>query len=403
MDLGWIQVARDFPAIRALIIFPIVGFTYFVNLNALLSVWSFYLLGIIQVGIYNRVGFQLGPADIYCSSHPSMGWQGYGALTAMVLWSLWMARRHLWHALRQAFTRTGSGSAQGMEESGLFSYRSAFIGMVLGWLYILFWLWRAGMEMRMAGVFIFAAFIIFLGLNRIVIQCGIVFVRAPLTAQSFTLGTLGTTALPAASMVSLGLTYSWIHTVFFFMPVVAHATRLADVLRVPGRTIRRALCFALLVAVPTTLCFHIIAGYYYGAENFDGWAFRGGCTMPYQSIVSKMANPTHTNWACLGFFAIGAVVFLIITQLHYRFSWWPLHPIGMTIAATHPTTMIAFSVFIAWLAKWIIVKAGGHRAYETCKPFFLGLVVGYFAGISIALLVDILFFGPGLGHRVYSL
>ena len=398
MDLGWIQIARDFPAVRALIIVPIVGFAYFVQLHALFSVWVFYLLGIIQVGIYNRVGFQLGPADIYCSSHPSMGWQGYGALTAMVLWSLWMARRHLWSALKQAAV-TGRSS----EESGLFSYRTAFIGMVLGWLYILFWLWQSGMELRMAGIFIFAAFIIFLGLSRIVIQCGIVFVRAPLTAQSFTLDTLGTTAIPAAGMVSLGLTYSWIHTVFFFMPVVAHATRLADVLRVPGRHIRRALCLALLVAVPTTLCFHIVAGYYYGAENFDGWAFKAGCTLPYQSVVSKMANPANPNWACMGFFAIGAVVFLIITQLHYRFSWWPLHPIGMTIAATHPTTMIAFSVFIAWLAKWIIVKVGGHRAYEGGKPLFLGLVAGYFAGLAVALLVDILFFGPGQGHRVYSL
>ncbi|MFQ5503060.1 MAG: DUF6785 family protein, partial [Phycisphaerae bacterium] len=35
-DFGWLLVARHFPAIRALIIFPIIGFLYFVNLDVLL-------------------------------------------------------------------------------------------------------------------------------------------------------------------------------------------------------------------------------------------------------------------------------------------------------------------------------------------------------------------------------
>ena len=404
VDRGWMRLARDFPAVRMFIILPIIGFLYFVNLDVLFSVIFFYLLGVIQVGVYNRIGFRLGRADIYCSGYPSMGWQGFGAMTAMVLWGLWMARGHLRSVLRQAF-RASSGRTDETDESGegLFSYRAAFLGMVLGWAYIVLWLRKAGMEIRFGLVFIFAAYIIFMGLNRIVIQCGIVFCRAPLTAQSFVFYTFGTTAIPAASMVSIGLTYSWIHTVFFFMPVVAHATRLADLLRVKGRHIRRALCLALLVAVPTTLAYHLWAGYHYGAQNFDGWAFRGGCRIPFQSIVSKMSNPFPTDWERLTFFGIGAAAFLLVTQLHYRLTWWPLHPIGMAIASTHPTRMIAFSLAIAWVCKAVIVKAGGHRAYERFKPLFLGIVVGYFTGLTVSLLVDILFFGPGLGHRVYSL
>ena len=395
-NFGWLRVARDFPAVRLMVIFPIIGFLYFVNLDVLFSVWFFYLLGVIQVGVYNRVGFRLGRADIYCSAFPSMGWQGFGAMTAMVLWGLWMARGHLRNVVRQAIS-----GPRGARE--LLSYRAAFVGMLLGIAYIVWWLRSAGMEMTMALVFVFAAYVIFLGLTRIVIQCGLVFVRAPLTAQSFTLYTLGSASMPAASMVTMGLTYSWIHTVFFFMPVVAHGTRLGDLLRIPSRHIRTALCVALLVAVPTTLCYHLAAGYHYGAQNFDGWAFRGGCVIPYHSIVSKMANPFDPDWRRLEFFAIGATAMLIVTQLQYRFSWWPLHPIGMTIASTHPTRMIVFSLFLAWLAKWTIVKAGGHRAYERFKPLFLGLALGYFAGAGIAFVVDILFFGPGRGHRIYSL
>jgi len=406
VNFGWLWLARDFPPVLLFIIFPIIGFLYFVNLDVLFSVWAFFLLGVVQVGVYNRIGFTLGPADIYCSGSQAMGWQGFGAMAAMVLWGVWMARTHLLDAFRRAFARPTDyalRTTQSGEVSNLFSYRTAFLGMALGWLYILFWLRSAGMELRVGAVFVFGAYVIFLGLTRIVIQCGIVFVRSPLTAQSFTFYTLGTATIAPASMVALGLTYSWIHTVFFFMPVVAHATRLAELLRVKGRQMGLAVCFALLVAVPTTLAFHLWAGYHYGAQNFDGWAFRGGCTIPYHHIVGKIVNPFETDWPCMAFFGVGAAAFLLITQLHYRLAWWPLHPIGMTIAATHPTRMIAFSLFLAWLAKLIIIKAGGHRAYVRCKPFFLGLVVGYFAGLAISLLVDILFFGPGQGHRVYSL
>ena len=409
LDWGWLALARAFPRARLYIIVPIIGFLYFVNLDVLFSIWAFYLLGLIQVGIYNRVGFRIGRADIYCSGSPSMGWQGFGALTAMVLWGLWMARTHLRSTWRSAWGRgprpeaPAPGSHADPAGDTLLSYRFAWLGAAAGLAFLSVMLHEAGMEWSAIALFLFAAFVIFLGLTRIVVQCGIVFCRAPLTAQSFATHTLGTTNISAASMTSIALTYSWIHTVFFFMPVVAHAGRLCDVLHIPGRHMRRALLLALVVAVPTTVIYHLLAGYHYGAQNFMGWAFRGGCQIPYHHTVRKMANPESVDLKRLLFFGIGAVAMLTVTQLHYRFPWWPLHPIGMTVASTHPTRMIAFSLFLAWLLKLFIIRAGGLKWYERFKPFFLGLILGYFTGLAIAFVVDLLFFGPGQGHPLYSL
>ena len=400
-DFGWLAIARAFPRVRLLLLFPIIGFLYFVNLDVLFSVWAFYLLGVIQIGIYNRFGFQIGRADIYCSGSPSMGWQGFGALTAMVLWGLWMARAHLGRAARAALHPAQADNSQ--QHGEVVSHRVAWVGLGLGTAFIAAWLHASGMQWQVIALFLFAAFVIFLGLTRIVVQTGIVFVRAPLTAQSFSTYTLGTASISAPSMVSLALTYSWIHTVFFFMPVVAHAARVSEVLRIPGRHIRRALLLGLIVAVPTTLLYHLASGYEHGAQNFSGWAFRGGCTIPYHSTVSKMANPEPADARRLLFFAIGAAAMLCFTQLHYLLPWWPLHPIGMTIASTWPTRMIAFSLFLAWLAKLSIVKAGGLKWYNQFKPLFLGLVLGYFTGLALSLCIDILCFGPGQGHPVYSL
>jgi len=89
--------------------------------------------------------------------------------------------------------------------------------------------------------------------------------------------------------------------------------------------------------------------------------------------------------------------------LMYRIPGWPIHPIGLTIGYTHPTAMIAFSVFIAWVAKGLILRFGGRPLYNRGKPLFLGLILGYFTGLALGVFVDWVFFGPGGGHGIYSL
>ena len=99
-----VSIARDFPSILVNIYPPIIGFSYLMNLEILFSFWFFHLLALIQVGIYSRTGFSIGPSEHYSSEYDaSLGWQSMGAFIAMVLWGLWMARDHLSAVWRKAW------------------------------------------------------------------------------------------------------------------------------------------------------------------------------------------------------------------------------------------------------------------------------------------------------------
>jgi len=398
-SFGEIQLGTHFPAIQLHFWYPLVGFAYFVNLDVLLSVWFFHLVATFETGIMNKFGYSSGTPDIYSSASHAVGWQGFGAMVMLVATTLWVARRHLARAARAALSR-GDDTDGGREFVG---YRAAFIGVVLGTLYIIGWLWRAGMEPRAMTAFLFAVFVIYLGLTRIVIQTGLVFVRAPITAQSFTTSMVGTASMSAASMTTLAASFAWVHTVFFFMPAMAHAAKLQNDLRLDRRHVVAAVALALAIAVPVSIYVTLKWGYDTGGDNFLGWAFGDGKLRHWDMLAGKMRAPAGVDWPAVRQFAIGAAAMWLLTFLMYRVPGWPIHPIGLTIGYTHPTAIMAFSVFIAWVAKGIILRIGGQRLYDRAKPFFLGLVIGYFTGIALAFFVDLFHFGPGMGHRVYSL
>ena len=57
-------------------------------------------------------------------------------------------------------------------------------------------------------------------------------------------------------------------------------------------------------------------------------------------------------------------------------------------------------VFMAWAAKAVVMRVGGVALYRRSKPLFLGLLVGYTAGVVLAFTVDAVWF-PGQGHQVH--
>jgi len=396
-----IQIARDFPVILVAIYPPIIGFSYLMNLEILFSFWFFHLLALIQVGIYTRTGFSLGPSESYSSEYDaSMGWQSMGAFVAMVLWGLWMARPHLRAVLRKAWR----GNADPLDDSEeLLSYRRAVLGLVLGTAYIAAWLHAAGMAWKVVALFLPTAFIIYLGTSRIVAEAGLAFARGPMLAQTFTAFVFGSSGISAQSMTGLALSYGGFCEIKnSFMPAFAHCARLSDALRAHRRSVGwsvgLAVAAAVLVAVPWT----IYLGYRHGAYNFETWIFTHGGKLPFEYVVQKMRNPFEVDWGRLGFFGIGGAIYSAFNVLRARFVWWPLHPIGLTLASSWPIKMSAFSLFLGWLCKWIIVRLGGIQLYRRARPFFLGLILGYFAGVAVSNGIDFIWF-QGQGHWLYGL
>jgi len=79
------------------------------------------------------------------------------------------------------------------------------------------------------------------------------------------------------------------------------------------------------------------------------------------------------------FMAFGFGLTLIFMTLKVRFLWWSLHPVAYPLATSFTlNTGLWFSIFLSWLAKWLILRHRGLKAYRQAFPFFIGLILGEF-------------------------
>jgi hypothetical protein len=104
------------------------------------------------------------------------------------------------------------------------------------------------------------------------------------------------------------------------------------------------------------------------------------------NYVRGQYHPQHN---AVAHFSIGAVFTTVLSYLRLRFTWWPFHPIGFLIVGTFPSQHLWFSIFLGWLIKVLVVRFGGARFYTTCKPFFIGLIVGEGVAAGFWLIVGI--------------
>ena len=119
------------------------------------------------------------------------------------------------------------------------------------------------------------------------------------------------------------------------------------------------------------------------------------------STLTPRLAPTGTDWWRLTLFSIGAAMYSALAFCQYRFTWWPLHPVGLTVATLWMIRYTVVSVFLAWAIKSAVMYSGGVGLYRRLRPFFLGLISGYFLGIGISFIVDWIFFF-GKGHPIYN-
>ena len=380
-----------------MILFPVLGFAFFVKLEISFSLWFFYLLAVVQAGIMNRIGITIHHSDpfVWAWGMELVAWQNWGAFLAMVLSGLWMGRSHLRRAFGKAWDRRHPADDSGE----LVSYRTAFAGLALGLLYIIAWLCRSGMELPVALLFLAGALIGYLGITRLVIETGAYYVTTPVVGQAFTRALMGT-AMPPQTLVSLSLSGAWFGDVqSIFMPAAAHGAYLSR--RIAGlgkRALNAGLVLATVVGSVVSIVFLVHLAYRYGAANFVAG---GPGSKAFDVAAHYMQNPIGTDWQKLSFVGIGAAIYAILTLARYRFLWWPLHPIGMAVSSVWMLRYIALSFLLAWFCKWVILRYGGATLYRRIRPFFVGLVFGFFIGVTGSFIVDLVWF-PDAGHSIWG-
>ena len=81
-------------------------------------------------------------------------------------------------------------------------------------------------------------------------------------------------------------------------------------------------------------------------------------------------------------------------SLRRLFAWFPLHPVGYAVSGSWTMSWLWFSLFIAWLVKWLVLHHGGLRTYRRALPLFFGLILGdYVVGGLLSILVRVSYHG----------
>lgn len=381
------------------LLFEVIGLSFLISSDISFSLWLFALLVTIEHGIFNMVGFSIGPTQLYSDpGGQAVANQGLGAMIVLVFTAIWFARHHLRDVFRKAFR-----GDRDIDDSGEpLSYRTCTSGLILGNIFIIFWLMKSGFRLPHALVFLFFAYIIFIGLTRIVIQGGLAYGRAPVCAPVATVHAVGSSSLGAQGMTAVGFPMgSWAGDVrTIVLTSAANALKLTDSVGIRGRRIFLALSVAILVSLLSSSWMVLSLSYKEGAINFGGWQPIGLPPATGQWITNFISHPISIAWPQFGFMGIGGALMLLMTIARYRFLWWPLHPLGLALGLAGPFYWVCFSVFIGWLAKFMIVKLGGVKTYKIALPFFLGLILGSFVIAGIWLVVD---FFTGMTGNLFTL
>lgn len=388
-----IRLGRYVPPLHGRINFLIVAFAYFTDLQVLLSIWVFWALTWIQIGVTNRLGVVEGVGDFGGAMQ-----QALGGFIVFCVWGLWSARDHLHAVFKQAFTKKIT-----MDDSNeLMSYRTAVFAFLGAFGYMLLWLTKGGMNPALSFVVVAFWFIFYVGFAKVIAMTGLVFAESP---------GLGIKILSLAPPDSLGpgsiamrqvLGSCYQNGKCFSMPSAAHAARMGERLGGRSRTLGMTILATFLLSLGAAAASTIWLGYQDGAFNFGSYMFRVAAPKYYDGIVTSIRDiGKNTHYGTrMAFTAWGALVVGVMTFCQYRFTWWPIHPIGYTLVPFHSTRTAILSVFLTWMAKVIILRVGGISLYRRGIPLLIGVIVGYTFALMVSMGVDLIWF-PGRGHNLF--
>lgn len=378
--------------------FPMVGFFYLANLDALFSLWFFNLLFMVVRGYLNIYGVEIHEdlGGAYGTPYILYKYLGMGAMLMLVSAGLWSARPHLRDVLSQSLGRDKVTD----DSEEMLSYPVAFWGTILGLVAMGVWIWWSGLSWWGTWIYLVFMMVLFLGLTRVVAETGLAEAVAAMIAPVFTVAGFGSAPFGARGLTALGLT--WVYSADIRTTVMAssiHGLCLAERTGVRARRLFWAMALAIVASIAASTWVTLLLAYRYGGANLNGWFFIDGPQFPYKWVAGKITTPSDPSvagWLLTGF---GAAVTGFLSALRQRFVGWPLHPVGFAVGSTWIMDELWLTCFIAWLLKFLILRFGGLRWFRGSLPFFLGLIVGQYTCNGFWLVVD--YFSGTKGNQIF--
>jgi hypothetical protein len=351
----------------------VIGIGYLLSLDISFSCWFLYL-GVKVANIASALlGFSEGGGGGIANRAPYVREQSVGAFIGIALFSVWMARRSLAEAWREAKRPTGA------DRDELMSYRLAFFGGGAGALLLVGALYVAGIALPVAMGFVLVYLCFALTLARIVSEAGAGWAWAPQwSPTAFVTDAVGADRLSPANLTILYQYTTWMSDMRDNpMPQQMQSVKLGQSSGISPRAFLWPLLWAALFGTLCAFWAHLHIYYEFGASTAKVRPALAG-TGPSQTAqtANLLKLPTSRDTAGLLAAGVGLILAIAFSRFRLTLAWWPFHPLGYALATTNSMDYMWCPFFVAWLAKYLTLRYGGIRAYRTALPFFLGLILG---------------------------
>ena len=383
---------------------PVVGLTYFCDLDILLSFWFLRLVAILKIGVMNRTGFSIGLSGQQAKSIEIVYHESHGAMVLLAVWSVWVARGHLGRVWRAIVEGKSSPT-----NNGIVSYRVAALGFGLATCFLIGWMNAIGLSLPLAVFKLALIYVGYLTIAKFTAASGFPHLFPVVFRGGDILTTfVGTSILTPRDVVGLELVNSPAFNGHQRLPAWPSMPHHFKLLGAPTGKRPRLVSIAVVaftVGLLTSWPFIISLGYTLGGQNLHTSPFtpNGPSVRTFDRMVGTILETDRTvgDPAKLTVWVIGILEASMFVFLRNRVAWWPLHPLGLAFQNTWGPEFYSFSIFLTWTAKSILLRIGGIGLYRRAAPFFVGLPVGYVSGILVSGIVDMIWFPDG-GHGVHS-
>ncbi|MCM8802047.1 MAG: hypothetical protein NC827_01890 [Candidatus Omnitrophica bacterium] len=356
--------------------FEVIGLSFLMPKDVLLSVWLFAFIYIILTGFFKLTGYTIGYTIPYTDPAPQqLAFFSFGALIIYAVSSFFNARSYL----KDIFLHSIKKKDNIDDKEEVIPYRVAFWGFIISFIYMVFWMNLFGLNLLISFYFVIIIILIFFATTKIIAQTGLAYYRAPMIPFGATLYTFGYNHIGEKGIVGLATSFIWAGDIRTTV-----MSSYANGVKVCSNSIKNL----RLTFIPTLIsifisfvfsCFVIIYfSYKYGAANLSSWHLKRLSDFVLSYTKSEMQRQVGFGKQQFLYTFSGAIIMIFLMFLKNRFLWWPISPVGLAIGLPLPVFFNWFPIFIAWVLKTLIMKYGGVKIYNRAKVFFLGMVLGSF-------------------------
>ncbi len=368
----------------------LIALSFFLPKDLSFSIWFFFLFKRVMLVSLAAFGSAGNPGNPYLNE------QSFGAWFALFLVPFWIGRHYFAHTFRKAL----SGRIEPGDENEPITYRTSLLMIAGGFVFIVWFCLRAGMDLWAILIYFVAFFAIIVAITRVRAEAGppAIEIAGGMNSAGLLVTAFGSERVGGNNLV--------MHAFFYWfsgrgyrtspMPHQLEVFKMAERGGMNTRWLIPALLFAMFLGALGSYWANLHWAYKVGPNPmFDhNWG-------EWNELAGWMQSPRQANIPGL-FVMLGAgLATFVMMWMRTRFLWWPFHPAGYALATNFGLEYFWSCTLIAWILKTLVLRYGGHKLYRDAMWIAFGIIIGeYFMGalwsaLSVILGYHIYDFSPG--------